>query len=75
MSRRVADTPPGQGGAVEKGIGMSNEPKSLDTKWKYVCIHCRKSIKGKVYYQGGIFGYPCHKKCLVVIRRSKDGGI
>jgi hypothetical protein len=44
-------------------------------KPKPICCHCRKPIKKQVHYQGGSFAHPCHKKCLVVIKRSKDGGI
>ncbi len=39
------------------------------------CCNCHKPIKGRVYYQGGSPVHPCHKRCLVVIRRSRDGGI
>ncbi len=40
-----------------------------------VCFLCRKPIKlGKVRFQGGSKDHPAHKKCLVVVKRSKDGG-
>lgn len=39
------------------------------------CCLCNKPIKGKVHYQGGQKDFPVHKKCLIVIKRSKDGGI
>jgi hypothetical protein len=42
---------------------------------KPICFLCKKPIKGKVYYQGGSLSHPVHKGCLVVIKRSKDGGI
>lgn len=44
-------------------------------KAKPVCYLCKKPIKGRVFYQGGQYTHPSHRKCLVVIRRSKDGGI
>lgn len=40
-----------------------------------ICCNCRKPIKGKVYYQGGQFTHPSHRKCLIVIKKSKDGSI
>jgi hypothetical protein len=40
-----------------------------------VCWLCKKPIRGKVYYQGGQLTHPSHRECLVVIERSKDGGI
>jgi hypothetical protein len=43
-------------------------------KWP-LCRLCRKPIRGKVYYQGGQKDWPVHKGCLVVIKRSRDGGI
>lgn len=40
-----------------------------------ICWLCKKTIKGVVHFQGGQRTHPCHKRCLVVIKRSSDGGI
>lgn len=40
-----------------------------------ICYLCKKSIKGVVHYQAGVRSFPAHKRCLIVIKRSKDGGI
>ncbi len=40
-----------------------------------VCCWCRKPIRGIPRLQGGSHAHPCHRKCLVEIRRGPDGGI
>ncbi len=40
-----------------------------------VCWLCKKPIKGLPHYQGGSRDHPCHKKCRIVIKMSRDGGI
>lgn len=39
------------------------------------CWLCKKPIKTRVYYQGHQQTLPCHFRCRVVIKVSKDGGI
>lgn len=47
----------------------------MTSKEKPICWLCKKPIKGVVHYQGGQYTHPSHKKCIVSIKRSKDGGI
>lgn len=48
----------------------------MEKKPDIICVNCKKPIKPhKVRYQGGSHAHPSHKKCLVVIKKSKDGGI
>ena len=46
-----------------------------DSKKTPVCVFCKKPIKGKIYFQGGVLSHPVHKNCRIEIKRSKDGGI
>ena len=41
-----------------------------------ICWLCKKPIVGKVHYQAGVTKFPSHRRCLMVIKKSKkDSGI
>lgn len=41
-----------------------------------LCSNCRRPIPPPIaHFQGGESSHPVHKHCLIVIKRSKDGGI
>lgn len=39
------------------------------------CCWYKRPILTRLCFQGGSTNHPCHKRCLVVIKRSPDGGI
>jgi hypothetical protein len=50
---------------------MSDKPDKPDRPPRWVYWLCKKPITGQVYFQGGQFTHPSHRRCLVTIGKPK----